>query len=69
MSPCKTYFEAGDRHIVVVEKAPDMATAEKEADQFLRLASEMDEGATTFTRIQVSGIKREDKYYFKVVAG
>lgn len=66
---CKAYFQPDDRNIVIVESAPDMINAEREADRFLEEVSSMDEGGTTFSRIQCSGVKQEGKYYFEVIAG
>ncbi len=61
------YFEPGDRHNVVVENVADMAAAEKEADRLLTEASSTDESGSTFVRIKSSGVKRNDRYYFKAV--
>lgn len=61
------YFEPGDRHNVVVEDVPDMAAAEREADLFLSEASSTDESGSTFVRIKSSGVKRNERYYFKAV--
>jgi hypothetical protein len=61
------YFEPGDRHNVVVENAVDMATAEQEADRFLSEVSSTDECGSACVRIKSSGVKRNDRYYFKAV--
>jgi hypothetical protein len=61
------YFEPGDRHNVVVEDVADMAAAEQEADRLLSEASSADESGSTFVRIKSSGVKRNDRYYFKAV--
>jgi hypothetical protein len=68
MPNVKTHFKADARHIVIVEDAPDIQTAEKEADQFLRMESQADEGGCSYIRVRSSGIKRDRDYYFKVVA-
>lgn len=62
-----TYFEPGDRHNVVVEDVADMTAAEQEADRFLSEASACDESGSAFVRIKSSGVKRNDRYYFKAV--
>lgn len=61
------YFEPGDRHNVVVENVADMAAAEREADRFLSDASSADESGSAFVRIRSSGVKRNERYYFKAV--
>jgi hypothetical protein len=63
----KAYFEPGDRHNVVVEDVADMAAAEQEADRFLSEASQADESGSAFVRIKSSGVKRNDRYFFKAV--
>ena len=63
----KTHFRQDTRHIVIVEEAPDMETAEKQADAFLLAESSADESGTCYLRAKASGIKREAGYYFKVV--
>ena len=63
-----THFKEDARHIVIVEQAPDMATAEQEADKFLRAESSADEGGCCYVRVSSSGIQRDKEYYFKVVA-
>jgi hypothetical protein len=67
MADKKIYFEEGDRHNLVVENVAGMEVAEQEADRFLCEASKADEGGASFVRIKVSGVKRNDRYYFKVV--
>jgi hypothetical protein len=61
------YFEPGDRHSVVVEDVADMIAAEREADRFLSEATSSDESGSVFVRIKSSGVKRNDRYYFKAV--
>jgi hypothetical protein len=68
MSNTNTHFQQDARHIVIVEGAPDMQSAEREADQFLNIESKADEAGCCYTRVQSSGIKRDNGYYFKVVA-
>lgn len=55
-------------YIVIVEAAPDMESAEKEADDFLDAESAADEAGCCYVRAKASGIKRGADYYFKVVA-
>jgi hypothetical protein len=62
------HFQPDARHIVIVEEAPDMQTAEQEADRFLTAESQADEGGCCYLRVHSSGIKRDSGYYFKVVA-
>ena len=62
-----THFQSDARHVMVVEDAPDMETAEREADKFLELESGADEGGCSYIRIKSSGIPLEGKYYFEVV--
>lgn len=61
------YFEPGDRHNIVVEDVADMTAAEQEADRFLSEASQAEESGSAFVRIKSSGVKRNDRYYFKAV--
>ena len=68
MTKQNAHFQADARHIVIVEDAPDMLTAEQEADSFLSAESKADEGGCCYLRVHSSGIKRETGYYFKVVA-
>jgi hypothetical protein len=68
MTKLNAHFQPDARHIVIVEEAPDMQTAEREADQFLNAESKADEGGCCYLRVRSSGIKRDDGYYFKVVA-
>lgn len=68
MTKQNTHFQPDARHIVIVEQAPDMQTAEREADRFLSAESNADEGGCCYQRVQSSGIKRDTGYYFKVVA-
>ncbi|HVU94011.1 MAG TPA: hypothetical protein VHE34_02265 [Puia sp.] len=68
MTKQNTHFQPDARHIVVVEEAPDMQTAEREADQFLIAESKADEAGCCYQRVHSSGIKRDSGYYFKVVA-
>lgn len=68
MTKPNTHFQPDARHIVIVEEAPDMLTAEQEADRFLAIESQSDEGGCCYQRVHASGIKRDTGYYFKVVA-
>jgi hypothetical protein len=68
MASTKTHFQEDARHIVIVEEAPDMESAEREADNFLSAESRADEAGACFIRVQCSGIKRENRYHFKVVS-
>jgi len=68
MTSTRTHFQPDARHIVIVEAAPDMESAEKEADTFLDAESAADEAGCCYIRAKASGIKRGADYYFKVVA-
>lgn len=68
MTKSNAHFQPDARHIVIVEEAPDMQTAEREADRFLAVESQSDEGGCCYQRVRSSGIKRDTGYYFKVVA-
>jgi hypothetical protein len=63
----KAHFEEGDRNLVVVEEADGFKQAEALADNFLSEVTSMDECGAMHRRIEVSGIRREGKYYFDVV--
>lgn len=67
MTTTNIYFEPGDRHNVVVENVADMTAAEQEADRFLQAVSATDECGSALVRIKSSGVRRNDRYYFKVV--
>jgi len=67
MSTQIAYFQPDNRNIIIVENCSDMQTAEKQADEFLETITSMDEAGSHYQRIQVSGIRHEDKYYFDVV--
>lgn len=61
------HFEEGNRNVVVVEEAEGFKQAEALADTFLSDVTAMDECGALHQRIQVSGIRRQGKYYFEVV--
>ena len=63
----KAYFQPDNRNFIIVENCSDMQTAEKQADEFLNNITAMDEAGSHYLRIQVSGTKREGKYFFDVV--
>jgi len=67
MNTPRTYFQPETRHIVIVENASDMQTAEQEADKFLDAESAADEGGSCYVRASASGIQRDNGFYFKVV--
>ena len=63
----RTHFQEDSRHIVIVEDAASMEQAEAAADAFLAEITAMDETGAKYQRIQVSGIRRDDKYYFETL--
>jgi len=63
----KVHFEEGSPNIVVVEDADGFEQAQALADEFLSDVTAMDESGSLHRRVQVSGVKRDGKYYFDVV--
>ena len=61
------HFQPDDRNIVIVEDCRNIQEAEKAADQFLDTITSCDEAGSHYQRIQVSGVRREGKYFFDVV--
>ena len=63
------HFQEDTRHILIIEEAGGMPETEAEAlaDEYLSIVDAMDEGGARHQRIKVSGIRRDDKYYFDVV--
>jgi 4-hydroxy-3-methylbut-2-en-1-yl diphosphate synthase IspG/GcpE len=62
----KVHFKEDSRHVVVAENFERMEDAEKAVDAFLQQITELDEAGTHYLRVQVSGKKDADNYYFKV---
>lgn len=63
----KAFFQEDNRHFVIVENAANMEQAEAAADAFLAEITAMDEAGATYERIKVSGIYRDNKYYFETL--